>query len=184
VPLISSKGLEELKAELARCSTHKQHIATIMRMLPLSVQPSDAYKAWFDEMLLYRGRIQSLLKERGVKLPVADPVLVRMGIYRDRNSGDLFGFAQAVADAIQAELWKCGYCNKRTAILANCPHCKGSIAGMSQARKGLGLILDDKQIVRDESELFLDPKRPRVEITIETLSAPQPTLFEEKEVLA
>jgi hypothetical protein len=105
-----------------------------------------------------------------------------MHIYRDRNSGDLFGFAQAVADAIQAPLWKCSYCNKRTMVLANCPHCKGSIAGMSEARRGLGLIGDDKQIVNiDGSELFVDSQRPRVEIKIETIAKPQASLFEEKE---
>jgi len=64
--------------------------------------PSKAHEQWF------RGAMQELLLLRaqavqgGASLPLDCPVCVKATFYRDRNSGDLLNYEQALADALEA----------------------------------------------------------------------------------
>jgi hypothetical protein len=188
MPMISMKGIKALIAELARATSHKDCVKILMRSISISVQPSENYIEWFDRQYLMRASLHSQLAAAGVRLPIMEPVAIKALIYREALRGDWTGYVDAIGDAIQADVWQCQECKKKTITLANCPHCGASIARMRQARRGLGIIADDKQIVHwDGSRLLKDSQRPRIELTIETLRAtPQASLFanEQEEVIA
>lgn len=161
---------------------HRACAKALMSEINFSIHPSDAYQTWFDTLYLHRTSIQSALTTKGARLPILDEISIEAHFYRDVDRGDALGYEQALADAMQADQWKCGNCKKKTIILANCPHCRGSIAAMTHSRKGLGIIGDDAQVVHwDGSRLHKDAARPRIEVVIRTLTAPQASLFERME---
>mgnify|MGYP000724000870 CR=1 FL=1 len=133
---------------IVRFGRNKEHI---------KVMPSEAYEEWLDEVLSLAPIIRSQLKQAGANLPIANEVSVAAIVYRDRNQGDLIGFLNAIADAIQAPQF-----NDRNKCI----------------RKGLGLIEDDRQIVCwDGSRMLVDAQRPRVELEIEIIGAEQGRLL-------
>lgn len=125
----------------------------------IRVLPSEEYEAWFARTLLYKGRIRRELRE--APLPLSGPIHVQAVFYRERAAGDLTGFMQAIADALQVEKFRR---NK-----------KGQLV---KVRDGLGIIQDDSQIVNwDGTRAEKDPERPRIEVTIAPLGAEQEGLF-------
>jgi hypothetical protein len=143
--------------------------------------PSKAYTEWHQAKLESRLYVKAKL---GNDIPIAGPVSVEALIYRDVATGDLLGYLDAIADTIQCNAWTCvnpgknvatrslaaakWKCHKRTVCEENpikCPYC--GWPAPKRSRTGLGLILDDKQIVSwDGSRLLIDRDRPRVELTL------------------
>lgn len=185
-PMISMDGIQSLIKRLQWALTmdkggHREAVKALMSEINFSIHPSDPFQEWFDLVYLYRSSIQSQITAMGFKLPLTGAVSIEATFYRSRLIGDWSGFTQALGDAIQAEQWKCGSCKKKTYVLAGCPHCPGKISGMTHARKGLGLIADDGQIVHwDGTRLDKDAAKPRIEFTIHIIkaAAPQASLFE------
>lgn len=90
----------------------------------------------------------------GVELPIVGDIAVRATFYRDRSSGDLLGYEQALADFLQEPIYRM---DKKTG--------KPKIA-----RDGAGVIRDDVQIVSwDGSRLMKDAANPRIEVAIEVV---------------
>ena len=183
-PFIGGQSLTTMIEKLRRVpggkGFHGACVRILMSEINFSVQPSKVYLDWFEEQYILRGTVTGALQRAGVKLPIMAPVNLQAVVYRDAERGDLLGYLQAIADAIQCDLWKCGGCNKKTAVLGKCPHCNAAIAFMTHSRKGLGIIGDDAQIVSlNGSELRKDADRPRIEITLTTTKAAQGGLFEE-----
>lgn len=141
--------------------------------------PSAAYRKWFKQAQLQAPQIRlglvtgvtraTLLKtwslgtiSEGVysivdppTLPIKGLVSIRALFYRERNSGDLLGFEEALADWMQVPRM-----SKRN---------PGKLS-----RDGAGIIEDDRQIVSwDGSRPFKDAEHPRIEVRI--------TIFEEHE---
>ena len=58
------------------------------------IVPSEAYLAWRDAAV-------PQLREQGRLVSWARPVNVRAVVYRDANRGDLIGYLQGLADALQ-----------------------------------------------------------------------------------
>lgn len=181
-PMISSEGLKSLVKRLQASVSHRDSIKALMSEISFSVHPSEGFEEWFNLIYPTRFQIQSELAALGVKLPILEPVAISALIYREADRGDWTGYVDAIADAIQAELWQCQLCRKKTMVLAGCPSCRASIAAMRHARKGLGIIGDDRQIEHwDGTRLMKDSTRPRIELTVRTLAAPQASLFERQE---
>ena len=89
--------------------------------------------------------IRAALLSAGVELPIAGLVNCQALIYRDRNTGDLLGYEEALADWLQAPKIRDG----------------------KMVRQGAGIILDDRQIVQwDGSRLLKDAADPRIEVTL------------------
>lgn len=174
MPMMSRENVTELQAALRKASSHKEAISAIMKHVRLSVQPSEAHEQWFELQLLHRGAIRSALKHTGI--PIEGPVQIAAIFYRDRDAGDLLGYEQALGDLIQEEKWGCQDCGKRYyALHQRCPGCNASIARFRHARQGLGLILDDRQIVSwDGSRLAVDKSNPRIELALTILADPTP----------
>ena len=136
------------------------------------ILPSEAFEKWLDVVVLQGPRIRMELQKQGAKLPFRNPISLKMLFYRDRDTGDLCGFEQAVQDALQVPLYRfpCSNCNKAT--MAEAPPARCSTCGIplhqgKQARKGLGIIADDVLVrSKDGSRLLKDATRPRVEIEI------------------
>jgi hypothetical protein len=172
--------IEKLRLTPSGKGYHQACVRILMSEINFSVQPSEAYHRWFEEQYVLRKTVTNALERAGVKLPILAPVNLQAIVYRDAERGDLLGYLQAIADAIQCDIWKCGVCKKKTAVLGKCPHCNAAVAFMTHSRKGLGIIGDDAQIVSlDGSELRKDADRPRIEITLTTTKAAQGGLFEE-----
>lgn len=115
--------------------------------------PSKAHEAWFKSALTYVPIIKLKLL-RDVDLPIAGDVAVLALFYRDRASGDLLGYEQALADFLQEPIYRM---DKRT-------------GKQKLARKGAGVIRDDVQIVSwDGSRLMKDADNPRIEVTIQVV---------------
>lgn len=139
--------------------------------------PSEAYLAWFRDVLTLKTSIHSQLD----CLPIAEPVSIAAAIYRDAERGDWTGYVDAIADAIQTDVWQCqaDKCKAKTISLrvpVACPQC-GERLRIKHTRKGLAIILDDSQIVHwDGTRLLTDPTRPRVELTITTIPPQQQEL--------
>lgn len=181
LPMISAVGLRELIQALSRATSHGESIKILMTKILMTVQPSEGFQEWFGLLYLQRTFIQSEMIAKGVKPPIMERVSIAAAIYREADRGDATGYYDAIADAIQAELWQCQDCRKKTMVLANCPYCGASIARMRHSRKGLGIIGDDKQIEHwDGTRLLIDRVKPRVELVIRVSAAPQASLFEEK----
>lgn len=177
-PMIKTEGVRKLWEALGAAlgldnGTHGAAVRAIMSLIKFSVQPSEGYTQWFD--LIYatkRDSIQNGLRTQGVRLPILTPVSIEARVYRDADRGDWSGYTQAIGDAIQADRWRCGHCRKKTISLGDCPHCRSSVCNMEHERKGLGIIGDDSQIEHwDGTRLYLDPRRPRVELIVRTLQA-------------
>lgn len=160
--------------------TKKNH-ATIVRMGKFerpALIPSEPFQAWFKDILTLKPSIHAQLEG----LPITDPVSVQALVYRDANVGDWTGYVDAIADAIQTDVWQCqrdGCRSKTTArrVPVACPKC-GERLRIKHARKGLAIILDDSQIVHwDGTRLLKDSVRPRVELTITTIADEQKGLF-------
>lgn len=99
----------------------------------------------------------------GINLPIRQPVAVSARFFRDRFSGDLCGYLQALGDYLQAPR----------------PH-KTKPGKLS--RDGAGIIGDDAQIVSwDGSRLLKDSVRPRIEVQITILETGQMDLVLEEE---
>lgn len=155
------------------------------------ILPSREYLDWLDLQLAEKAMIK---EDLGDFIPIQGPVVIELRVFRKRNSGDLTGFVEAVQDAIQSDVWQCGRDtykmveafkrNKKTGAkipvlvkrfdchkkfvsddpIRICPNCK--YPKMRQSRKGLGIVVDDSQIV--EAHLFndIDKKNPRIEFAI------------------
>jgi hypothetical protein len=92
--------------------------------------------------------IRAVFARADIILPIAGDVSIKATFWRDRNSGDLLGYEQALADFLQEPVQRNG----------------------KTVRKGSGVILDDRQVVSwDGSRLAKDAGRPRIEITIEVV---------------
>ncbi len=143
--------------------------------------PSEAYTEWFKEVLKQRPLIQQQLA--GIA-PINKPVAIAATIYREALQGDWTGYVEAIADAIQEEVWSCESCGKRatTAKPSACIHC--GHWKIKRTRKGLGIILDDKQIQHwDGTRLAKDAQCPRIELALTILADPTPPqqgLFEQQ----
>jgi hypothetical protein len=111
------------------------------------ILPSAAHEAWFMQAMSQAPAIRSALLCAGAQLPLAGEINARVTFYRDRESGDFLGYAQALADFLQAPKYDD----------------KGKVT-----RKGAGIILDDEQIKSwDGSRLAKDAARPRIEVCLE-----------------
>jgi len=139
------------------CRTKKNHRRHVQVGGFLKVLPSKQHEEWLEEVLSYAPIIRSQLKQAGAQLPIACEVSVSATIYRDRDQGDLIGYLESIADAIQEPQF-----NDRNKC----------------TRKGLGLIEDDRQIVCwDGSRMLVDKQRPRVELEIEIIGDEQGRLL-------
>lgn len=158
--------------------------------------PSEAYVEWLEHVLLEKLKLKRQLE---LMIPIKGPVWVKALVYRDRDVGDRTGYYDAIADAIQSDVWKCSdphkvpktrhgkpvfvkrkpvmqsRCGKKMTTdeaPAKCIHCGWPVP--KRVRRGLGLIEDDKQIIHwDGTRLRLDKLRPRVEIEIRMLDEQQ-----------
>lgn len=130
--------------------------------------PSEAYTNWLKDVLT----LKTIIHQRVPGLPISGDVQVQALVYREANTGDFLGYADAISDAIQADVWQCGACRKKTAIeggLIRCGAC-GDMATLKRVRHGLGIIVDDRQIRHfDGTRLLKDSVRPRIELTITTI---------------
>lgn len=159
--------------------TAKNSPIIIPRLKNPVLLPSPAYKEWTTNVLTQKPLIHSAI---GAHIPIRTPVSLQCLIYREALTGDAVGYYQAIADVLQSEVWTCQGCNRKTVAesVRRCSHC-GHV-DMKRSRKGLGVIEDDKLIVDwNKSELLKDAARPRVELAIQVLAAPQVSLFQEKE---
>ena len=136
------------------------------------ILPSEAFEDWLEAAVLQGARIRMELQQQGARLPFRIPVALRMLFYRDRETGDLNGFEQAVCDALQIPLYRfpCADCKKATIAEgppATCTGCKKKLHQGKQHRKGIGIIADDVLVrSKDGSRLLKDSARPRVDIEI------------------
>lgn len=109
--------------------------------------PSEAHEYWFNNAWSQVILIQRNLMSQGLLETIKQPVSVEALFYRDRESGDLTGYMQALADFMQ-----------ETKILPS-----GKVG-----RRGVGIITDDKLIVSwDGSRLRKDAVKPRIEVKLQ-----------------
>lgn len=109
------------------------------------ILPSKQYQRWFDHIMTYAPIIRRQAKLAGFTLPMTGPVEVTALFFRDAEWGDLTGYLNALADAIQAPVIRDG----------------------KLVRDGLGIIEDDRQITSwDGSRLAKDVANPRIEIDV------------------
>jgi hypothetical protein len=118
------------------------------------ILPSEAHEAWFKAAMTQVPIITSLFAQSGISIPIAGDLAVKALFYRDRESGDLLGYEQALADFLQEPKYR-----------------KDKVTGMPKmVRNGAGVYLDDVQIVSwDGSRLMKDAGRPRIECQIEVV---------------
>lgn len=115
------------------------------------ILPSEAHEEWFKVAMQQAPGIRSQLAIAGVSLPIDGWLEVHATFYRDRDSGDLLGYLQALADWLQEP--------------------KENDQGKT-VRKGAGIIRDDVQIRSwDGSRLAKDAARPRIEVAIEVMTS-------------
>lgn len=113
--------------------------------------PSPYYRAWFKDAMFQAPTIRIGLERAGIKLPITEPVGVLALFYRDRDTGDLCGYLQALGDWLQSPKM-----SKRT---------PGKLS-----RNGAAIIMDDKQIEHfDGSRRRNDKLFTRIEVTISIL---------------
>lgn len=138
--------------------------------------PSEAYREWLKVQLWSKMALRSSL---GNRVPVTEPCSINAQVYRESNTGDWTGFVQAIADAIQAEVWTCETCRKKS-YTAKCVHCPGY---GKRTRDGLGLILDDKLVQHwDGTRLLVDRLNPRIDLVVETIPGQESFELKEEEV--
>lgn len=117
--------------------------------------PGKPYQDWFKEIMTYGPLIREQARKAGFELPIKTPVQVSALIYRDALRGDLIGYLESVADALQQPAWSKPAPGKKT----------------KQIRDGLGVLVDDNLICSwDGSRLMLDRTSPRVELVITPMS--------------
>lgn len=189
-----------------RCKKNNPQIFGQGKGMRAIMLPSEAFTEWFNDILTYKPAIKDLF---GPKIPIEGPVSLSAIFYREAEQGDIFGYLDAVADAIQVDVWQCTNPkfkmvevkskDKKTGIstsrmsqksdcakrfpsdvpIARCPNCDW--APMKRHRRGLGIIIDDKQIVQLENcEVRKDKVNPRIELVLTTILPalpPQPSLF-------
>lgn len=127
--------------------------------------PGEPYREWFKNIMTYGPLIREQARKAGVELPIKTPVQVFALIYRDALRGDLIGYLESVADALQQPAWSKPVPGKK----------------VKQIRDGLGVIVDDNLICSwDGSRLMLDRAAPRVELVITPMAGlpVQDALFE------
>jgi hypothetical protein len=136
--------------------TKKTSSRLVMRGKFPRILPSAAYMEWFHLAMQQAPRIRRELAAQGAHLPLAGAVEVSAVFYRERLTGDLVGFAQALGDWLQEPRHK-------------------------PKRNGAGIIKDDAQIDSwDGSRRAKDAARPRIEVTIRALGPGQAEMsFEE-----
>lgn len=151
------------------------------------VLPSESFTNWHRAQLRWKDTLKSKFREL---IPITGFVSVKALIYRVANDGDWMGFAQAIADTIQAERWTCQNPNKALVGKKAKKVCGKNRVGtargpcgfcgwpeMKRTRDGLNLILDDRQIAHwDGTRLKLDPQNPRVVMWIENVDPVQEEL--------
>lgn len=115
------------------------------------VLPSEAFGEWFAESMKYAPMIRAKLTQAGAALPLEGWIWVKATFYRDRNTGDLLGYEQALADFLQEPLT-----NDRG----------------KRIRDGAGVYFDDVQIQSwDGSRLAKDSASPRIEVEIRVIGS-------------
>jgi hypothetical protein len=144
VTLPSAPRTKKTSNRIVRFGRNREHV---------KIMPSEAYIEWEAGILLLKGRIRSGL--RGVPLPIDAPVEIEARIFREKRTGDLAGYLQAIGDVIQAEV----------------------IRDAKLVRRGLGIIRDDSLIHRWDASLDLDPANPRIELRISTLQPVQESML-------
>lgn len=137
------------------------------------IQPSKQYAKFFREAMKFAPILLGQLRCAGVELPIREPVSCAALFFSDLGTGDLSGYMQGLGDWLQANQYKCrqsdGSYKIRTVPTGNC----------KVYRTGAGIILDDRLIASwDGSRLLKDSKRPRIEVTLETIEDGQGELFE------
>lgn len=121
----------------------------------ISIRPSEAYEEWLGNLLTYAPVINSqILKAAGplglMALPFVNKVSIACHVYQEVDRGDLLGYLNAVADAIQAPKYR-----------------QTKDGRYKTVREGLNIIEDDRQIVNwDDSHPYVDKDRPRSELII------------------
>jgi hypothetical protein len=142
-----------------KTSSRIVHIGKFTKILP-----SEAHELWFKVAMQQSLVIRRTLCDAGAHLPLPGPVEISAVFYRQQASGDLLGYAQALADWMQ---------EPRMSRNPGRPP--------RMTRNGAGIIRDDVQIVSwDGSRLRKDAANPRIEVTIRVLGPGQPDLFEEE----
>ncbi len=133
--------------------TKKTHNQVVMIHGFPRVLPSKQHAKWFKNAMSQSPVIRTLLRDRGIPLPLAGPVRIAAVFYRDADSGDLAGYEQALGDWLQS-------------------------SRLRPKRTGAGILEDDKQIKSwDGTHLEVDRARPRIEVTVYVLGAEQSSLF-------
>lgn len=118
------------------------------------ILPSEAHEDWFKVAMTYAPAIRQQLVKSGAVLPLSGFIEVSATFYRERDSGDLLGYMQAIADWMQAP--------------------KTNDQG-KLVRKGAGIICDDVQIRSwDGTRLSKDAACPRIEVAFRVVADAQP----------
>lgn len=113
------------------------------------ILPSEAHEAWFKDALFQAPAIRQRLSAMGLELPILGSICVSATFYRERNAGDLLGFAQALADWMQEPKM---------------------LPSGKQSRAGAGIIRDDVQIIAwDGSRLSKDASCPRIDVSLQVV---------------
>lgn len=125
------------------------------------ILPSEAHEKWFKDAMLQAPRIRRVLINSGFELPITQPVSIAAVFYRERLSGDLCGFMQALADFLQEPRY---------------------LRNGKTTRNGAGVIRDDSQVVSwDGSRPAKDAACPRIEVRIQVVGPADGELFAEEE---
>jgi predicted Zn finger-like uncharacterized protein len=148
------------------------------------VAPSEAFEEMEASALALTSAVRDWAGTCGVQLPITGPVSVKAIFHRDRNTGDVTGYENALADIIQEGQFalECPKCQTGRRIAASklqqaadgpveCKSCghkwRAMVSAAKQARRGMGIIGDDRQIIHwDGTRLAVDSARPRIEVLI------------------
>lgn len=122
----------------------------------VKIMPSEQYIEWhklsMQQAPVIRTRLRAQSVRAGLVLPITEPVRVKAVFYREKRTGDLVGYMQALGDWLQESKQRNG----------------------KTVRTGAGIILDDSQIDSwDGSRREHDKMRPRIEVLIEIIPGGQ-----------
>ncbi len=81
--------------------TKKNHGRVIVRGDRRFHVQSEAHEKWHDEAMVRLVTLRATWLAARIPLPIAEPVHVQAMFWRDRRSGDLVGFQQALGDLLQ-----------------------------------------------------------------------------------
>jgi hypothetical protein len=167
------------------------------------VAPSEGFKEFEKEVDVLGPSIRRLLTPHvwdiGMQLPISVPVNINAKFYREARTGDANGLYQALGDVIQSGTHEipCPKCFRKRQFFdhemlgaasleldcrgSQCKHVwKASLIQAKRSRKGIGIILDDKQIETWwGSQLLVDRNRPRIEVSLMVLDPVAGPLFTE-----